>query len=957
MLNVYHLKRLSQLEELDLRGNPIATRPGYRQTMLLFLKNLKVLDGRDIKASERLKVPQELISQYELLDRLLKNYAEILRLQSVVQRIEMIKEFITLDRGYVVSYVAFDLDRLRRLYNYHERINEKVRNGFRADLLRDVRLIELEFLRKQDMQAAASELLARQTKSINELNNRIRQKLQALSALHRESIQRFDIYVHSPEEVLLPSDLYPKSPFRQSFRQSRRSVSPPGLGPQSVVATVNEIFNFQKNPFDSVNQSTLSLRSPVDEKPPKKSLASSRPVHKSVVYERLYSPKRSKSPKQNLLSPDHPMYSSQGMLKSAYQKDLFETYQRLSHKEGDFPKRGRPQSPEDLLNYVNPTSQNMSPNRKRTMSPNKSYRMTRSDDGFKQEEGGVEFFEEIMTKKDLEAREDQLDHLGQNLEQKMEELAVLEQSNVQLKEKLRNLLEQNDQEVRQAREEIEKANREVQNAEQTKERLEADISRIRRNIAELAISNTELERRKLFLLEEKEDLKKYESELNAEQIIEARGNEAYQWYEEKLEAKAFKLWSMATDYSKKINQLYWKRRLREERELLVKTFGMIKRNNIVNKIVAYKQTRIYMRDIKTFFDEWKLYAKHRKVEAALIIKKQKATRATAFAGMQQFASMNKLKKTVKLRIAGYFRENMARRAFNGLKNYFGLYGLGGSAERTMRNQAVEANLYWVKKTSFMKWQKFIKEFAIPKKLGKNAAEEQHRASVLRFGLNLLKNNYLVSRDLSNKADMLHMRKDMRIIESVFGSWKNDYMQMRAKKRADNKQAELFLLRGKLELWKENFVTANRLAILEKHAQDHYDTKLKKKSLHVFSEIHEKGLAAHKLESALTRKNDNLLVKTMYQGWRDLFLKQTHERRIARFEGIEAQVLAFKTWNTYVQQRKEKNRKLLLADRQCNNTLDKVVKLALQAWRGSITQKKRRTGVEKTISQKKNQKNP
>jgi len=160
------------------------------------------------------------------------------------------------------------------------------------------------------MQAAASELLTRQTKSINELNTRIRQKVQAISALHRESMQRFDLYAHSPEEVLLPSDLYPKSPFRKSFRASHRSVSPLGLGPPNVVATVNEIFNFQRNPFDSVNQSTLSLRSPVDEVPPKKSLMSSRPVHKSVVYERLYSPKRSKSPKPHLLSPDHPMYSS-----------------------------------------------------------------------------------------------------------------------------------------------------------------------------------------------------------------------------------------------------------------------------------------------------------------------------------------------------------------------------------------------------------------------------------------------------------------------------------------------------------------------------------------------------------------------------------------------------------------------------------------------------------------------
>ena len=74
-----------------------------------------------------------------------------------------------------------------------------------------------------------------------------------------------------------------------------------------------------------------------------------------------------------------------------------------------------------------------------------------------------------------------------------------------------------------------------------------------------------------------------------------------------------------------------------------------------------------------------------------------------------------------MRIAGYYRENLVKRAFNGLKNYFGLYGLGGAAEKTMKNHAVAANLFWIKKTSFLKWHKFIKEYAIPKKLGLNAA--------------------------------------------------------------------------------------------------------------------------------------------------------------------------------------------------------------------------------------------
>jgi len=192
---------------------------------------------------------------------------------------------------------------------------------------------------------------------------------------------------------------------------------------------------------------------------------------------------------------------------------------------------------------------------------------------------------------------------------------------------------------------------------------------------------------------------------------------------------------------------------------------------------------------------------------------------------------------------------------------------------------------------------------------------------------------------------------MRIIESVFSSWKNDYLQMRAKKRADNKEADLFLLRGKLELWKVHFVTARRLSELEKRAQEHYEINMKKKSLQVFAEILEKGIASHKLESALTRKNDALLLKTMYKGWRDLFLQQTQKRRRERLEGFEAQALAVKMWKIYVHQQKEKNRKLALADRQHRNTLEKLVKLVIFTWKDSIVQKKRRGGVEKTITQK------
>lgn len=158
------------------------------------------------------------------------------------------------------------------------------------------------------MPAASSELLSRQSKSINELSARIKQKFQTISNFYRENYPRFDAYEYAPEENVLPSNFYPKSPFRKSFRPSRKSASPTKFQQQNPNAsiTVNEIFNFQKNPFDSVNQSTLSLRSPIDNHLKKKSLLASRPIHKSVVYERLYSPQKKGSPNKSFHDPNIP---------------------------------------------------------------------------------------------------------------------------------------------------------------------------------------------------------------------------------------------------------------------------------------------------------------------------------------------------------------------------------------------------------------------------------------------------------------------------------------------------------------------------------------------------------------------------------------------------------------------------------------------------------------------------
>lgn len=186
------------------------------------------------------------------------------------------------------------------------------------------------------MPAAAQELLSRQSKNIAELTHRIKQKVQGLSSQYSENFAKFDAYDQDQEEVLYPTELFPKSPFRKSFR---KSVSPTKLGYQPAnepETTVNAAFNFRNNPFDSVNQSTVSLRSPVELTRYGKSYLASKPVHKAAMQEKLASPKKGGSPtKKSFMLGEYGAYettrSQQPILKSAYQRDLLETYQRRNY--------------------------------------------------------------------------------------------------------------------------------------------------------------------------------------------------------------------------------------------------------------------------------------------------------------------------------------------------------------------------------------------------------------------------------------------------------------------------------------------------------------------------------------------------------------------------------------------------------------------------------------------------
>jgi len=199
--------------------------------------------------------------------------------------------------------------------------------------------------------------------------------------------------------------------------------------------------------------------------------------------------------------------------------------------------------------------------------------------------------------------------------------------------------------------------------------------------------------------------------------------------------------------------------------------------------------------------------------------------------------------------------------------------------------------------------------------------------------------------------MLSLRREMRITESVFLGWKCDYMNFKTKKRLNIKQAERFILKKKMNIWKSEHAFAKKLALISNTAQEIYETKTKKICFLVFLEILEKGKSIAKLEKAFTRKNNALMLKDFYEGWRNLYQYKVGLQKRERFEGLEALGLAFSTWILFIRQCQEKRRKRALAERQKNNILEKLLRSSMKAWKKFAAKGKRRKQVEKLIGEK------
>jgi len=65
-----------------------------------------------------------------------------------VKKLDMHKELMQQDKRFLLTHASFDIKKFRTMYPYAEGLDERVKNDFRIDLLRDIKIIEESLLRK-----------------------------------------------------------------------------------------------------------------------------------------------------------------------------------------------------------------------------------------------------------------------------------------------------------------------------------------------------------------------------------------------------------------------------------------------------------------------------------------------------------------------------------------------------------------------------------------------------------------------------------------------------------------------------------------------------------------------------------------------------------------------------------------------------------------------------------------
>ncbi|KAL4455778.1 hypothetical protein ABPG74_003188 [Tetrahymena malaccensis] len=239
--NVKILRQISQLnslEQLNLSGNPIAKHPNYKIYLLTVLPNLKSLDGRPVSEEARLKAEIKAKQQTQLLQLMLRNYCEIIKLNSFGRKIDLHREMIQNNLKFVKNMENKELNHysFKNKFDFMQTLDEYNKNELQDLLLNDILTFYEQFQQQypnnseeDNYDKAFQEMIKQQNIKLAEIDVLLEKKVLNYNEFLEEMIAKFkplpqNVKTFSPSRNLASSDAQNKTSSRLNFKTSENKA-------------------------------------------------------------------------------------------------------------------------------------------------------------------------------------------------------------------------------------------------------------------------------------------------------------------------------------------------------------------------------------------------------------------------------------------------------------------------------------------------------------------------------------------------------------------------------------------------------------------------------------------------------------------------------------------------------------------------------------------------------------
>ncbi|KAL4494095.1 hypothetical protein ABPG72_016051 [Tetrahymena utriculariae] len=700
------IRKLDNLESLNMSGNPVTKHPIYRQLILTTLPNLQQLDGKVVTKEDKQIAEVQLKKQNSLLDLILNNYIEIRKLNYISKKLDLHQQlgqhhFQFINYHPQFQNMSVNLQQIKKQYDFQSHFPQFVKEEMIDNIMSDIltlyeSLNQLQGEQEQNYEKAFTELLMKQQQLMAQLNIQCQQQVDKLNSL------KANIKVKHKEQPFASSQhsQFNSTQRSQQFQDQQQNIYSPKV-------TKEEIRTKSPQQEQEYNQNTLYYRSL------QKSLKGQKKLEEDNQKQKTQSTKRSQSPNRTIpvpLSQEGIPTSSKKNTQKARKQQIQEqdlnsskkSTENIAFQQSSFNRNYHKQNlnQDCCRKYMNQDEHSLE-EFKKSQSSHSPYRQTNND-----LKGIINDLNQVVQQKEDELKELQfinqkiLDEQQEKDNEKIELLDFAQRriQDMQDREIGQNEIEFEIQELRQQINQLMQKNVDLEKEAQEKQELERQIMfkegqiqelDYRNQIEEKAENFNELRLKKLFMkylgfaVQTEKRIQQFREKKLQEQADHLQSEYFRAWlrrvivkkfekayiYEQKctLQKKMLTNWRKNIIFQQRLSIMKEKSNSPEKKDLTHLKVSLI----LVNaKNIQDISTNSFVRFKNLIFKRWKqIYLKNRtsKVEFQALVRHN--CLKSMFKQWRNSFLDNRNSKKQTLKVLTYLRKKIQAKYFQAIKQY------------------------------------------------------------------------------------------------------------------------------------------------------------------------------------------------------------------------------------------------------------------------------------------------